>query len=590
MTAPWGRFLVVPLAISVALTVGTQFIFLEKSFLQELGYGRTGSFVGLANYVAALQNSLYVDSTLVTLRVSAVATAGCLLLAYPLAYAIARKSGFASMLMLGGVLLTSLVTSPIKVLGLIIIFSKEGALNRFLLWSGLAGEPISLLGTESGVVLGLIYYSLGFAVLLLYSVIRTIPRTLEDAAAISGAGRMRVFWRVVLPLSLPGVVAVTLTVFSLSMGAFAAAALMGGGRVLTLPVLIYRTIFTETKYAIASTLSVTLLTLVLLLNLASVMLIARVRRPPGRRPFASLSRRLERIGDAVHAARAAIGNRVGRHLAPIGRLALRAWIGWVYVLLFAPLLVIVGASFNGGSPRSGALVFPPRRISLDWYLTTPPEHLHAFGISLALALCATALACLFALPAGLGLTRSRARWREAAGALFRIPLQIPVVIIGLAFFYTYYALDDRVGGWLIGSFVGLVIAHFFIVAPFVVGSVTAVLQRFDPGLEEAAASLGATRWRAFRRVTLPVIAPGVFAGAVYAFMVSFGDVPISLFLAGSGNTPFPVVMFHLMEIDFDARVLSSSTMVMAFGFALLLLVQKLVGLDNLTRAESGVRA
>jgi ABC-type spermidine/putrescine transport system permease subunit II len=443
--------------------------------------------------------------------------------------------------------------------------------------------------TEGGVVLGLIYYSLGFAVLLLYSVIRTIPRGLEDAAAISGASRARVFWRVVLPLSLPGVVAVALTVFSLSMGAFAAAALMGGGRVLTLPVLIYRTVFTETKYATASTLSVILLVLVLVLNLVSVLLIARLRPAVGGRSTTGLAPRLERLRDLVAAARVAVGNRVGAYLAPLGRFALRAWIGWVYLLLFAPLFVIVGASLNGGPPRSGALVFPPRRISLDWYLTTPPEHLHAFGVSIALALTATALACLFALPAGLGLARSGFRARDAAAALFRIPLQIPVVIIGLSFFYTYYALDDVLGGLLIGSFAGLVIAHFFIVAPFVIGSVTAVLQRFDTGLEEAAASLGATRWRAFRRVTLPVIAPGVFAGAVYAFMVSFGDVPISLFLAGSGNTPFPVVIFHLMEIDFDARVLSSSTLVMAFGFALLLAVQKLVGLDNLTRAEAGVR-
>ncbi len=589
MTTRWGWFLVIPLLFSLAVTGGTQFIFLEKSFMQEMGYGRTGALVGFDNYVQALRNPVYLSSAVTTLRVAAITTIACILLAYPLAYAIARASGGAAMLMLGGILLTSLVTTPIKVLGLIIIFAKDGALNRFLVWSGATDAPVSLLGTEAGVVVGLIYFSLGFAVLLLYSVIRTISRNLEDAAAIHGAGRARVMWRVVFPLSLPGVIVVTLTVFSLTMGAFAAAALMGGGRVLTLPVLIYRTIFIETKYATASTLSAILLVMVLLLNLASVLLISVLKAKPWRAVTRRRSPVLEFAGDFIRAARASLGERFGAIGAPIGRFLVSAWIVWVYVMFFAPLFVIVGASFNGGSYRSGAVVFPPRQFSLDWYLATPESHIHAFGVSIALASAATALACLIALPAGLGLVRSRIPGREAAAAFFRVPLQIPVVIIGLAFFYTYYAIDDVLKTELTGSFTGLVFAHFFILAPFVIGSVTAVLHRFDDRLEEAAASLGAGRWRTFRRVTLPVIAPGIFAGAVYAFMVSFGDVPISLFLAGANTTPFPVLIFHAMEMDFDARVLSSSTIVMAFGLILLLLVQKFIGLDSLTRADAGAR-
>ena len=589
MTARWGWFLVIPLLLSLVVTGGTQYIFLEKSFMQEMGYGRTGAWIGFDNFVQALRNPVYLSSAVVTVRVAAITTLACILLAYPLAYAIARASGPVAMLMLGGILLTSLVTTPIKVLGLIIIFAKDGALNRFLVWSGATDAPVSLLGTEAGVVVGLIYFSLGFAVLLLYSVIRTISRNLEDAAAIHGAGRARVMWRVVFPLSLPGVVVVTLTVFSLTMGAFAAAALMGGGRVLTLPVLIYRTIFIETKYATASTLSAILLVMVLLLNLASVLLISVLKAKPWRAVTRRRPHMLESAGDLIRAARASLGERFGTVAAPIGRFLVRAWIVWVYVMFFAPLFVIVGASFNGGSFRSGAVVFPPRQISLDWYLATPESHIHAFGVSIALAAAATALACLIALPAGLGLVRSRIPGREAAAAFFRIPLQIPVVIIGLAFFYTYYAIDAGLKTELTGSFAGLVFAHFFILAPFVIGSVTAVLHRFDERLEEAAASLGAGRWRTFRRVTLPVIAPGIFAGAVYAFMVSFGDVPISLFLAGANTTPFPVLIFHAMEMDFDARVLSSSTIVMAFGLILLLLVQKFIGLDSLTRADAGAR-
>ena len=589
MTARWGLFLFIPLAISLTLTVGTQFIFIEKSFFRELGLGQIGEPVGLANYAVALQNPLYLSSIITTLRVAMLATLGCLLLGYPLAYVIARTGGRLAIVMLAGVLLTSLVSAPIKVLGLIIIFNKEGALNRLLMSTGILNAPVNILGSEAGVVVGLIYYSLAFAVLLLYSVISTIPIVLEDAATINGAGRARTFWRVILPLSLPGVCAVALTIFSLSMGAFAAAALMGGGRVLTLPVLIYQTIFLDSKYVTASTLAAILLALVLLVNACAGVVISMFGARSLRKKLTSPFVRLDGVLDFISAFRMSLGRRFQRIARLLSPIVSAVWISATYILIFAPLLVVVFASFNGGSFRAGAVVFPPRQFSLDWYLSTPYSHFHAFGISLLLAFIATAMACLIAIPAGLGLVRSSIPGREVIAALFRIPLQIPVVIIGLAFFYTCYAIDDVVSTSLAGSFLALIIAHFFVLAPFVIGSVTVILQRFDSNLEEAASSLGANRWRTFRRVTLPIIGPGLFAGAIYAFMVSFGDVPISLFLAGPNTTPFPVAIFHSMEMDFDTRVLSSSTMAMVFGLIMLLTVQKLIGLDSFARSQAGTR-
>ena len=140
---------------------------------------------------------------------------------------------------------------------------------------------------------------------------------------------------------------------------------------------------------------------------------------------------------------------------------------------------------------------------------------------------------------------------------------------------------------VLGGGIALALLSLGGVTPFVIGSVTAVLQRFDVRLEEAAASLGAGRWRTFRRVTLPVITPGLFAGAISAFMVSFGDVPVSLFLAGADTTTFPVAIFHSMDMDFDTRVLSSSTMAMVFGLVLLVLAQKLIGLDRFAHSQAG---
>jgi putative spermidine/putrescine transport system permease protein len=138
-------------------------------------------------------------------------------------------------------------------------------------------QPLTIYGSITGVVIGMLQFTLPFMILILFSVIQTIPRSLEDAAEIHGASRWRVMWRVVFPLSLPGVVGGTLIVFNLAMGAFTSAALLGGGRVLTLPVLIQQTVIADAKYAMGATLSAILLMIVLLINLLSVFLVQRLR-------------------------------------------------------------------------------------------------------------------------------------------------------------------------------------------------------------------------------------------------------------------------------------------------------------------------
>ena len=170
------------------------------------------------------------------------------------------------------------MTIVIKVLGLIIIFGSDGALNRTLMGLGLIDEPLQIVGNIYGVVVGLMHYVLGFMVLMLFSVIQTIPRSLEEAALIHGASPYRMFMRVVFPLSLPGVVTGALIIFNLCMGAFVSAALLGGGKVLTLPVVIERTIVLDIEYAMGGTLSAILLISVILINVLSVWLLNRFRK------------------------------------------------------------------------------------------------------------------------------------------------------------------------------------------------------------------------------------------------------------------------------------------------------------------------
>ena len=263
-----------------------------------------------------------------------------------------------------------------------------------------------------------------------------------------------------------------------------------------------------------------------------------------------------------------------------------AMVGAVLVFLLAPVVVVVLASFDGGDPVAGRafLNFPPTSLSLQWYFSIQPRLFHSLWISFLVACFAAGIGTVIGVPAALGLVRGNLPGKMLLSALFRAPLQIPFIVIGVAFLQTYYLLGDALGLRLTGSFLALAVGHLFVATPYVIGSVGSVLFRFNPNLEEAALSLGASRWRAFRRVTLPIIMPGIYAGALFAFMVSFGDVPISLFLASPKYATLPLEIFHSMEFDFDAAVLAISTLIVFASLVILWLIQKSVGLDVMLRS------
>ena len=272
----------------------------------------------------------------------------------------------------------------------------------------------------------------------------------------------------------------------------------------------------------------------------------------------------------------------------IGRALAAALLGFVALYLLAPLVVVVGASFSGAE-TGGQLIsyvqFPPRHLTLGWYGAITAETYQSLALSIGLATAAALGACLLGVPAALGLVRGRTRGQAVVEAIFRAPLQIPAVVSGIAFLQAYYAVADLTGLEVQGSFAGLLLAHIFLATPFVIGSVTAVLARFDTRLEEAALTLGATRLRTFRRVTLPVIMPGVVTGAAYGFLVSFVDVPVSLFLSRPGLVPYPVVLFNAMQQEFSPAILASATLVILVSAAVLLLLHRLVGLDTLLKSQ-----
>ncbi|MDA0260951.1 MAG: ABC transporter permease [Proteobacteria bacterium] len=277
MKARWEVLLLPSFIFCMALLIGTQFLFIRAGFFEDLGLGLLGTEFKLINYVELIQDPFYWNSLFLNIYLSAIVVVITLIFAYPVAYVVARMRSRWAMMLLAAIVVSSFVTIVIKALGLIIIFGTDGPLNLILVGLGIIDKPIKIVGNVFGVVVGLMHYVLGFMVLMLFSVIQAIPRSLEEAAQIHGASRWRVFARVVIPLSLPGVISGALIMFNLCMGAFVSAAILGGGKVLTLPVVIERTIVLESRYAMAGTLSAVLLLSVLLINLLSVYLVRRMR-------------------------------------------------------------------------------------------------------------------------------------------------------------------------------------------------------------------------------------------------------------------------------------------------------------------------
>jgi putative spermidine/putrescine transport system permease protein len=252
-----------------------------------------------------------------------------------------------------------------------------------------------------------------------------------------------------------------------------------------------------------------------------------------------------------------------------------------YLVLLGPIAFVALSSFDYG--QRAYVVFPPEHVTLDAFRQIPARYWRALGLSVELAAVSTLIACLIGIPAAIGIVRSRIPGKPVILAIFRAPLQIPSVVAGVAFLQMYYQLGAATGWYGAGTFVGLVVAHSFVATPYVVGTLVSVLQRFEGNLEEAALMLGATPFGTLRQVTLPLLLPGIYAGGLLAFMISFGEVPMSVFLTGSNLVTFPVEIFSAMQFDFDPTIPAISTLVTLFSLAAVWAVQRIVGLDVFVR-------
>lgn len=255
-----------------------------------------------------------------------------------------------------------------------------------------------------------------------------------------------------------------------------------------------------------------------------------------------------------------------------GSLALVFHLAFV-VFMLAPLAIVCIVAFT----PEGYLSLPTRGPSLRWFkaIFGYPEFLRAFYASLWLAALSSTLAIALAVPAALAIARYRFPGREAITALFMSPLMVPHVVLGIAFLRFF----SQIG--LSGTFTGLVLSHVIVVLPFALRLVLAASYGIDRRIEHAAVSLGADTLTVFRRVTLPLILPGVVSGWLLAAINSFDEVTMTVFIASPATTTLPVRMFLYIQDNIDPLIAAVSACLIALTAALLLALDRLYGLDRL---------
>lgn len=260
----------------------------------------------------------------------------------------------------------------------------------------------------------------------------------------------------------------------------------------------------------------------------------------------------------------------------VSSLLFRAFVALVFVFLLLPITMVVLTSFS----ESAVLKFPPTHFTLKWYQNISHEFVQALKISLIVSAGTTVLATVVGTMAALALVRGRFVGRTAMSAFCLSPLMVPTLVIGVAAFQFANHLWDLANVSLLGTIPGLILGQSAFTIPFVIRAAVAGQAHFDAAVEEAALSLGATPWQTFWRVTLPILLPGVVSGAVFAFVMSFDDVPVALFVGGGDVMTFPVKIYTSIEFSFDADLMAISTLVVGASLLVMLALDRLIGVDK----------
>ena len=254
----------------------------------------------------------------------------------------------------------------------------------------------------------------------------------------------------------------------------------------------------------------------------------------------------------------------------LGAIAYFGLNGAILFFLLAPIAIVSVFAVN----PTPYISFPPVGFTLVWFAKffANPDFINALWLSLKVATAVLVLSMLIGATAALALARGDLPAARLLTAFFMSPLMLPAILTGLALFQIYLLAGIGRPVW------GLVMGHTVVAVPYVIRTTLAVLYNFDRRLEEAAAALGADPLRVFFEVTLPLIRPGVIAGGIFAFIVSFDQFPVSLFLVVPKGETLPVVLFNYMKFDLDGAIAAASMVSIALALTVVILLEWIIGL------------
>jgi putative spermidine/putrescine transport system permease protein len=539
-----------------------------------------------ANYGRIVTTPVYLQTLVITFKIAGWTTALALLAGYPVAYLLAHASARARDTLTLLVLMPFWTSFLVRTFAWMILLGRNGAVNRLLISLGITDAPVALIFNFTGVMIGMVHAMIPLGILAMLSVMQRIDTTLVNAARTLGARGGQAFWRIYFPLSLPGAAAGGLLVFITALGFFITPALLGGRREIMISQVIISVVQELMNWRFAGALSVVLLAAAgivfylydRLLGVSTLSgsaaaeigsrrrrgLIGRAGAFIGGQLIAALGALSDRLADlreAILPLDSARSNRRGSRLL--------LWTASLAVIAFLclPALFVIPVSFTAGS----FIEFPPQGFSLRWYQTywNSPGWVDATFRSLIVAVATAFLATVLGTAAAFALVRKPVAGRGAILGLALAPLVLPRIIIAVALFYLYAKLG------LLGSILGLVLGHTVLAVPYVLITVMAVLHTYDERLDQAARTLGATAWRTLYYITLPQIRPGIIAGFLFAFITSFDDLTIALFVSGGKTSTLPRQMWNDLLLQVNPTLAAVSTVILVFVTVFIVLAETL---------------
>jgi putative spermidine/putrescine transport system permease protein len=534
------------------------FLIVPAGALLWLSFNDKAGNLTLDGYREMFTAGVYVKVLLNTFSIAAQTTIACLLFGYPVAYWLVHMPEKRRRWVILLVLLPFWMSALLKSFAWMVLLSRRGVLAQLASLFGFKGS-IDVLYGHAAVVFAMAHTMLPLAILTIMPTLTNIDGQLSRAANTLGANAGQAFWRVYFPQSMPGIAAAGLLVFISSLGFFITPALLGSPH----ETVIGQLLITQVQQLLNWQLAGCLAMLLLVVTLAVCVIYDRVfgiSAISGAETSHNPKSGMRRAGHGMLAVLAATTDMLDRAIkACFGRRRM----GWllnvfgifVVAMLLLPVLFFPPMAFSSAR----FLQFPPPGFSLQWmqeYFTSDiwtGATIRSFGIALATAAFATALGGL----AAFGVARTASRMSSAAFLVFLLPMIVPNIVTAVALFYVFAHLG------LIATNLGIALGHTVIAMPLVFIIILTAFKNYDWRLDQAAATLGAKRPQVVRLITIPTVAGSVIAAFLFAFLSSFEELTISLFVGGGVKQTLPKQMWDDVLLQVSPTLAAASVVVLS---------------------------